>query len=457
MKTNFNAKNFDSLTSYIGNRWEKKGDRLYLTDDFMLTAIGLEYECYKNGNICRATLNGEKVSNTKAGKIASFLRFAKIYVDLETGELMNAGEYTESIAAAVNAALPAVEEKEEGKEDARPDVEMISSLLEEMASPRVTFKKSCLFGKTCKISVFVDGEFVREITAFANGEGMNRQELALAIADAVDDHDRTADLSEKKQLEVLIHRSHAFKNWTEWASMIDDVPGDEVWSPAAVYCDMLEKLDLSAVPVEQARKLPTASAYSLFWAMRYLQKVYRGNREAGRSCFGMADDLVLDYVGDPCVIGILEQLGYDLEVREYGTDDLRELLRRRGWKHLCSGTFYLSSKDQSVSSVFRPGVQLDSTEVWNIFKCIPAEFFTENQAVDYGFAAPDLSFDGAVSVSERPCGDPLYLKVELIGLCGVTFCVVLDEKRAEKAVFMVQNGKKYLPADTLFELIEKYL
>lgn len=77
--------------------------------------------------------------------------------------------------------------------------------------------------------------------------------------------------------------------------------------------------------------------------------------------------------------------------------------------------------------------------------------------MDYGFEAPDLSFGGAVSESERPFGDPLWGKVELIGLCGVTFCVVLDEKRAEKAVFMVQNGEKYLPADTLFELIEKYL
>lgn len=452
MKTELTAKNLDSLTSYIGNRWEKKGDRLYLTDDFMLTAIGLKYECYKTGNICRATLNGEKVSNTKAGKIASFLRFAKIYVDLETGELMNAGEYTASIAAAVNSALPSVEEKE----DYLPDVVMISDLLDEMSSPRVELQKFCLLGKTCKISVFVDGEFVREITAFSNGKALNRGELALAIADAVDDHDRTTDLSDKKQLEVLIHRHHAFASWTEWASMIDDVPGDEVWSPAAVYCDMLEKLDLSA-PAGRAHKLPTAAAYSLFLALRYLQRVYRDSREAGRSCFGTADDLVLDDVADPYVIGILEQLGYDLEVRENGTDDLRELLRRRGWKHLCSGTFYTSSKDQSVSSVFRPGVQLDSPEVWNIFKSLPADFFTETEAVDYGFAAPDLSFGGAVSVSERPFGDPLHLKVELIGLCGATFCVVLDEKCAEKAVFMVQNGKKYLPADTLFELIEKYL
>lgn len=451
MKTELTAKNFDSLTSYIGNRWNKKGDRLYLTDEFMLAAIGLKYECYKTGNICRATLNGEKVSNTKAGKILSFLRFAKIHIDLETGELMNAGEYAESIAAAVNAALPSVEEKE----DYRLDAVMISDLLDEMSSPRVDFKKSCHFGKTYKISVFVDGEFVREITAFANGECMNRQELALAIAGAVDDHDRTADLSDKKNLEALIHKSYAFKSWTEWASMIDEVPGDEVWSPVAVYCDMLEKLDLSA-PDGRAHKLP-AAAYSLFLALRYLQKVYRANRGSGRFYFAMADDLVLDDVADPYVIGILEQLGYDLEVREYGTDDLRELLRRRGWKYLCSDTFYLFSKDQSVSSVFRPGVQLDSPEVWNIFKCIPAEFFTENQAVDYGFAAPDLSFGGAVSVSERPFGDPLWGKVELIGLCGVTFCVVLDEKQAEKAVFMVQNGKKHLPAGTLFELIEKYL
>lgn len=453
MKTELTAKNFDALTSYIGNRWGKKGDRLYLTDDFMLAAIGLKYESYKTGNICRATLNGEKVSNTKASKIISFLRFSKIHIDLETGELMNAGEYAESIAAAVNAALPSVEEKE----DYRLDAVMISDLLDEMSSPRIDFKKSCHFGKTYKISVFVDGEFVREITAFANGEGMNRQELALAIAAAVDDHDRTADLSDKKNLEVLIHKSYAFKSWTEWASMIDEVPGDEVWSPVAVYCDMLEKLDLSAVPVEQARKLPTAAAYSLFFALSYLKKVYRASRARGRFCFGMDDEMYIEDVTDPYGIGILEQLGYDLEVREYGTDDLRELLRRRGWKHLFTSIFYTSSKDQSVSSVFRPGVQLDSTEVWNIFKCIPAEFFTETEAVDYGFEAPDLSFGGAVSVSERPCGDPLWGKVELIGLCGVTFCVVLDEKRAEKAVFMVQNGKKHLPAGTLFELIEKYL
>lgn len=109
MKTELTAKNFDSLTSYIGNRWNKKGDRLYLADEFMLAAIGLECERYKTGNICYATLDGEQISNSRASRIISFIRLSKIYIDLETGELMNAGEHTESIAAAVNAALPAVD------------------------------------------------------------------------------------------------------------------------------------------------------------------------------------------------------------------------------------------------------------------------------------------------------------------------------------------------------------
>lgn len=449
MKTNLTAENFENLTSYIGNRWTKKGDRLYLTDTFMLTAIGLEYECYKTGNICSATLNGEKISNSKAGKIASFLRFAKIYVDLETGEIVNAGEYAEKIAAAVNAALPAVEEKEEEKEDARPDVEMISELLEEMASPRVTFKKSCLFGKTYKVAVFIDGEFVQEVIAFAAGKGLTRQELALAVAAVVDEHDQAADMSEKKTLEVLRHCSYTYENWTDYASKIDVIPSNEVYVTPAVYCESLEKLDLSAV--DRAHEFPV-DTWRLFSALRYLQERYASCRRHG-AIHVVVDDLSVESLTDALVVGLCESLGLPLEC--YGdAESLHELLHLRGWGQVCTGSI-----GGNNTALYKPGLFIDPETVapWNIYKPLSDGLYTEQGPVDYGFDDVKTFYDGAVREADLPHMDPLRWRLTLVHVGSFNFAVVKGPKCKEVAVFPVSRGKKWLSSETLFETAKKYL
>ena len=451
MKTNLTTENVENLTSYIGNRWTKKGDRLYLTDAFMLSAVGLEYECYKTGNIASATLNGEKISNSKAGKIASFLRFAKIYVDLETGELVNAGEYAEMIAAAVNAALPAEKEKEEEKEDARPDVEMISELLEEMASPRVTFKKSCLFGKTYKVAVFVDGEFVREVVAFAAGKGLSRQELALEVAAAVDDHDKTADLSEKKTLEVLRHYSYTYESWTDYASKIDVVPSDEVYVAPAVYCDALEKLDLSAVDANRAYDFPV-DAWTLFFALRYLQNSYSSCRRHG-AIHIVCDDLSVESLTDSLVVGLCESLGLPVEC--YGdAESLQELLHLRGWVPVCTGS--IGGRD---TVLYKPGLFIDpeTVEPWSVYKPLSDDLYTETVPVDYGFDDVKNFYDGAVRAADLPHMDPLRWRLTLVQIGSFAFAVVKGPKCKEVAIFQVSHGKKWLSAETLFETAKKYL
>jgi hypothetical protein len=74
----------DTLTAIGGRRWQKNGmDRVYLNDAHQY--LGLEVDRYKSGNIWAAYLDGEKISNAEAGRIASAMD--KVYFDLTTGEL----------------------------------------------------------------------------------------------------------------------------------------------------------------------------------------------------------------------------------------------------------------------------------------------------------------------------------------------------------------------------------
>jgi hypothetical protein len=46
--------------------------------------LGLEVECYKTGSLRNVTLNGERISNSKAGRIIN----AFLYVNVITGEVV---------------------------------------------------------------------------------------------------------------------------------------------------------------------------------------------------------------------------------------------------------------------------------------------------------------------------------------------------------------------------------
>lgn len=61
-------------------RWTKGDyDRLYIN----ATALGLEYDCYKSGNIHSACFKGEDISNAHAGRMLA----TKVWVNVATGKL----------------------------------------------------------------------------------------------------------------------------------------------------------------------------------------------------------------------------------------------------------------------------------------------------------------------------------------------------------------------------------
>ena len=70
----------------IGKLWEKNGHRrLYVNRDVAMRLIGLDVARYKTGNISGATLDGELISNSAAGRIISALN--NLYYDLGDGKL----------------------------------------------------------------------------------------------------------------------------------------------------------------------------------------------------------------------------------------------------------------------------------------------------------------------------------------------------------------------------------
>lgn len=73
-----------------GNEWEG-GDnhRVYFND--LRKDHGLEIERRKSGSISYAELNGEKISNNKAGQIEETLARAKVWYDVNTGEYHSSG------------------------------------------------------------------------------------------------------------------------------------------------------------------------------------------------------------------------------------------------------------------------------------------------------------------------------------------------------------------------------
>lgn len=106
-----------------GKRWTKGNmDRMY----FNATALGLELDYYKSGNICDAYFKGEKISNAKGGRYAC----AKTYVDLSTGMVCGTceelTEVVREIVADTETELAAEAEagkNEEAEEDAKEESE----------------------------------------------------------------------------------------------------------------------------------------------------------------------------------------------------------------------------------------------------------------------------------------------------------------------------------------------
>jgi hypothetical protein len=82
----------------IGKIWNQNGfNRIYFP--ISLDMIGLEVERYNTGNICSAKLDGEKISNSKAGKMITQLNSGKVWFDIPTQKFMskNLGLFTDDI------------------------------------------------------------------------------------------------------------------------------------------------------------------------------------------------------------------------------------------------------------------------------------------------------------------------------------------------------------------------
>lgn len=66
--------------------WERDDMKRYYINEAMFEAVfGLEIDRYNSGNICSAYLNGEKISNSRAGKL---IGGKKIYFDAKTQKWM---------------------------------------------------------------------------------------------------------------------------------------------------------------------------------------------------------------------------------------------------------------------------------------------------------------------------------------------------------------------------------
>lgn len=75
----------------IGNEWQKYGKhRIYFND--LGSRLGVETSRYNTGNICSATLYGEKISNSAAKRILSRAAYSKVWYDLADDEFHTTGE-----------------------------------------------------------------------------------------------------------------------------------------------------------------------------------------------------------------------------------------------------------------------------------------------------------------------------------------------------------------------------
>jgi len=91
----------EQIEAIGGNHWTKGGhDRVYINYDVWGPLVGLEIDYYKSGNICYATLNGQKLSNSKAGQMSA------VTIYWENGALhYTAGLNADRILDAIHAEL----------------------------------------------------------------------------------------------------------------------------------------------------------------------------------------------------------------------------------------------------------------------------------------------------------------------------------------------------------------
>ena len=69
-----------------GRRWTKAGhNRIYFNN--LAERYGMQFDTYNTGNICWATVDGERISNNSARQILSMLSAARVWYDCNTGRI----------------------------------------------------------------------------------------------------------------------------------------------------------------------------------------------------------------------------------------------------------------------------------------------------------------------------------------------------------------------------------
>lgn len=77
--------NIKTLIAIGGNEWiRSEKHRIYFNQ--IAEIYGLKCSYYKTGNMSKATLNGEHISNSKARKLLSTIESGKVWFDVKTGE-----------------------------------------------------------------------------------------------------------------------------------------------------------------------------------------------------------------------------------------------------------------------------------------------------------------------------------------------------------------------------------
>ena len=87
-------------------RWTKYGkDRIYLRN-FLKENSGLEIERYNSGNISSAKLNGEKISNSMAGRILGIMEVS--YYDIQKDTFFTGETRQDEVRPIIMAAIEKV-------------------------------------------------------------------------------------------------------------------------------------------------------------------------------------------------------------------------------------------------------------------------------------------------------------------------------------------------------------
>lgn len=90
------------LVAIGGREWENYGKhRVYFNSDAICSLCHLDIDHYKSGNISNAYLDGEHISNARAGRIIS----TTTYFDVVSGSFFSNGSESELILNAISAAL----------------------------------------------------------------------------------------------------------------------------------------------------------------------------------------------------------------------------------------------------------------------------------------------------------------------------------------------------------------